>query len=140
MSWPTPLRPFLGFDLPEEGVRVTRLVWRDSIGRFRSHGEDLAGPVGPGPLSPPVREMEGYEQDIENLDSDEREEDAADAVNQHVTPQNRRRTKRLVGDAAEGQWHERDDDDRVEITADRIADCGVASRMTFSARAEAARG
>ena len=52
--------------------------------------------------------------EIDELDADERNDDAAQAVDEQVALQNGERADRFVGDAAQRQRNQRDDDERVE--------------------------
>ena len=54
--------------------------------------------------------MESSDDEIDELDADERNDDAAQAVDEQVALQNRERADRLVGDAAQRQRNQRDDD------------------------------
>ena len=51
---------------------------------------------------------------IDQLDSDKRNDETAEAVDQQVALQNRERAHRFVSDAAQRQRNQRDDDERVE--------------------------
>ena len=79
------------------------------------------------------RQSQRDEEHVEQLYADEGHQYATDSVDEQVAPQYCRCTERLVSDPPEGQRYPSDDDDGVKITAARIADCGVASRMTFKA-------
>ena len=54
------------------------------------------------------------EDHVDQLDPDERYDDAADAVDQHVFAQDGVRAARAVGDASQRERDQRDDDERVE--------------------------
>ena len=51
---------------------------------------------------------------IDEFDADERNDDAAEAVDEQVALQNGERADRLVRHAAQRQRNQRDDDERVE--------------------------
>ena len=54
------------------------------------------------------------DDDVDELDADERGDDAADAVDERVACQQRSGADGPVGDAAEGERDQGDDDERVE--------------------------
>src|SRR5262245_10730220 len=60
------------------------------------------------------RETDRRDHHVDQLDPDERNDDAAESVNQQVATKERRRTDGAVVDAAQRQWDERHDDQRVE--------------------------
>ena len=59
-------------------------------------------------------EMQGGDDEVDDLDADERHDEAAEAVDQKVAAQQRGRADRPVGDALQRQRDQRDDDQRVE--------------------------
>src|ERR1700755_1606598 len=59
-------------------------------------------------------EMQGGDHEVDRLNADERNDDAADAVDQQVAPQQRTGADRPVRDALQGERDQRDDDQRVE--------------------------
>src|SRR6266481_8499689 len=59
-------------------------------------------------------EMQRGDHDVDGLDADERNNHAAEAVDKKVAGQNRGGTDRTVLHAAQRQWNQRDDDQRVE--------------------------
>src|SRR5262249_17883641 len=59
-------------------------------------------------------EVEGGEHEIDRLDADEWNDDAADAIDQQVAPQQRAGADRTITHAFERQRDQRDDDQRVE--------------------------
>ena len=59
-------------------------------------------------------QVERDEREIDQLDPDERRDQAANAVNQHVPLKNLRRADRAVFHAAQRERNQRDDDERVE--------------------------
>src|SRR6478752_7956024 len=59
-------------------------------------------------------QVQGSDNEVDRLDADERNDDAADAVDQQVASQQRTRADRPITDALERQRDERDDDQRVE--------------------------
>ncbi len=59
-------------------------------------------------------EVESSDDEIDELDADKRNDDAAEAVDEQVALQNRERAHRFVGNAAQRQRNQRDDDERVE--------------------------
>lgn len=77
--------------------------------------------------------MQNGHGEIDQLDADEGRDQPAESVNQEIAPQQRGGADRPVFDALQRQRNERDDDEALMITADRIADCGEASFITLSA-------
>src|SRR5215469_11945932 len=61
-----------------------------------------------------LRQADGGDDDVDELDADERHDDAADAIEPEVAPQDRGGTGRPVRDAAQGERDERDNDEGVE--------------------------
>ena len=59
-------------------------------------------------------EVQGGDHEVDGLDADERNDDAAEAVDQQVAPQQRAGADRPIGDALQRQRDQRDDDQRVE--------------------------
>src|SRR5215472_7460952 len=59
-------------------------------------------------------QTDGGDEDVDQLDTDERYDDPADTIEQQVATQDRRRTNRPVGDTAQRQRDQRDNDQRVE--------------------------
>src|SRR5258708_1826846 len=59
-------------------------------------------------------EFQGRDDQINQLDTHERQDDAAQAVNQQVALQNGERADGLICYAAQGQRNERNDNERVE--------------------------
>ena len=59
-------------------------------------------------------QVEGGDDDVDELDADEGGDDAADAVDEQVAAQQRGGGHGPVADAAQGERDERDDDERVE--------------------------
>src|SRR5215475_9381976 len=99
-AWATPVTRS-GYATPVTRVRATRMT---------RAGRNCARMMSP----PPLHEAEGHEDHVHELDSRERDEDAAHAVDPEVAPENGRRAKGTVADAAEGERDERDDDQGVE--------------------------
>lgn len=62
----------------------------------------------------PSGEPERGQQDVDQLDPHEGDDDAAEAVDEEVSPQDGRRAERPVADAVEGERDEGDDDERIE--------------------------
>jgi hypothetical protein len=58
--------------------------------------------------------MEGGDDEVDRFDADERQDEAAQPVNQEIAPQQRRGADRPVGDAPQSQGNQGDDDERVE--------------------------
>jgi len=58
--------------------------------------------------------MQGINGQVDGLDADEGNDDAAQTVDEEVAPQQRGRAHRPVGHALERQRDERDDDERIE--------------------------
>src|ERR1700755_3442969 len=59
-------------------------------------------------------EVQGGDDEVDRLDADERDDDAADAVDEKVTAQQRAGADGAVGDAFQRQRDQRDNDERVE--------------------------
>ena len=59
-------------------------------------------------------EADGGDDEVDQLDADERHDEAAEAVDEQVAAQQRGGADRPVGDAAQRQRDQRDDDQRVE--------------------------
>src|SRR5579883_3354648 len=76
---------------------IIRMAGRISFNMFLSSGK-----------------TDGGDQHVDELDANEGHDDAAEAVDEKIAPQNARRTHRTVGDAAQRQRDERNDDERVE--------------------------
>ena len=78
--------------------------------------------------------MQGDQQHIDQLDADKRHDDAAQPVDQQVSPQQRTGADRAIRDASQGKRNERDDDQRVEndggqdgaLTASPVPSCSSA--------------
>ena len=60
------------------------------------------------------RQADGRDDQVDELDADERGDDAAQAVDQQVAPQQVGGRRGPVGDAAQRQRDQGDDDQRVE--------------------------
>ena len=58
--------------------------------------------------------MERSDDEIDELDADERHDDAAQAIDEQIALQNGQSAHRFVGHAAQRQRDQRDDDERVE--------------------------
>ena len=58
--------------------------------------------------------MERGDDQIDELDADKRNDDAAEAVDEQVALKNGQRAHRFVSDAAQRQRNQRDDNERVE--------------------------
>ena len=58
--------------------------------------------------------MSGVDEEVDQLDADKRDEDAADAVDEEIAAEHGRGADRPVGDAPQRQRDEGDDDERVE--------------------------
>ena len=58
--------------------------------------------------------MERSNDEIDELDADERHDDATEAIDEEIALENCQGAHRLVGDAAQGQRNQRDDDQGVE--------------------------
>src|SRR5262245_61759362 len=61
-----------------------------------------------------LNEFESSDEQVDGLDAKERNEDAAQPVDEQVALENCQRTDRLVGDAAQRQRDQRDDNQRIE--------------------------
>src|ERR1044071_10137637 len=59
-------------------------------------------------------EFQCRDDQIYQLDTQERQDDAAETVNQQVALQNGERADGLICHATQGQWNERNDNERVE--------------------------
>ena len=79
-----------------------------------------------------LNEFEGGDDDVDDFDADERNDDAAQAVDEQVALQNGQRADRLELHAAQRQRNQRDDDERVENDALKIALFGLCRRMMLS--------
>jgi hypothetical protein len=77
---------------------------------------------------------------VDQLDAGKRREDATHAVDQHVPAQDGLRADRSVGDAFSARGISTMMITALKMTADRMADSGVASRMTFSGAAAGTPG
>src|SRR5215467_14219666 len=62
----------------------------------------------------PSSELKRNENEVDRLDADERQHDTADAVDQHISAQDRAGADRPILDAAKRQRNQRRDDERVE--------------------------
>src|SRR5262245_26267364 len=60
------------------------------------------------------RDMQRDHDDVDQLDTDERNDDAAESPDEEVAPQERIGAERLVCDAAEGDRNQQRDDDGIE--------------------------
>src|SRR5579885_1186745 len=60
------------------------------------------------------RQVQRDEDQVDELDANERQDNAAEAVEQQVAPQDRRGAERAILHAAQGQRNQRNDDQRVE--------------------------
>ena len=58
--------------------------------------------------------MERSNDEIDELDADKRHDDAAETIDEEVALEDGQRAHRFVGDAAQRQRNQRDDDERVE--------------------------
>ena len=58
--------------------------------------------------------MQGRNYDIDRLDADEGQDQAAQAIDEEIAPEQRRRADRPISDALQRQGNEGDDDERVE--------------------------
>jgi hypothetical protein len=74
--------------------------------------------------------VQGGDQQVDRLDADERNDDAADAVEQQIAPQQRPGTDRAVAHASGISAMMIS---ALKMMAERIALCGVAKFMTLSA-------
>ena len=70
-------------------------------------------------------EVKRSDDDIDQFDADERNDDAAEAVDQQVALQNGERAHRFVSDAAQRQRNQCDDNERVKNDGaeDRAGGC-----------------
>src|SRR5262249_51378890 len=59
-------------------------------------------------------QMQGIDHEVDCLDADERNDDAADTVDPQIAPQQRGGADRTIGDPFQCQRNERNDDERVE--------------------------
>ena len=73
------------------------------------------------------------DDEIDELDADERHDDAAEAVDEQVAPQQRRGADRPIGHALQASGIRATMISALKITADRMALFGVVSCMTLSA-------
>src|SRR5262249_32109312 len=88
--------------IDQSGDQRQRDHQHDGRSDFLDHGEFSSGKV------------QGRDREVDGLDADERNDDAAYAVDQQVTAQQRPGADRAVGDALQRQRDQRDDDQRVE--------------------------
>ena len=77
--------------------------------------------------------MQGRDDEVDGLDADEGDDDAAEAVDQQVAAQQRPGADRAVGDALQCQRDQRDDDQRVEDDRRQDGALRVARPMMLSA-------
>src|SRR5580698_7041570 len=61
-----------------------------------------------------LNQMEGVDDQVDDLDADERRDDAAEAVDQEIAAEQRGRSNGAEAHTTKCQWHQRDDDERVE--------------------------
>src|SRR5213075_2031566 len=54
------------------------------------------------------------QQEVDGLDADERDDHAAQTVQQEIAPQDAPRAERAILNALQREWNQRDDDQRVE--------------------------
>src|SRR5215472_1196288 len=73
------------------------------------------------------RKADGGHEHVDELDADERDDNAAKAVDQKIAPQDAGGTHWTIGHAPQCQRNERDDDERVED--DRREDGALRSRQ-----------
>ncbi|HMS62281.1 MAG TPA: hypothetical protein PKD63_08370, partial [Solirubrobacteraceae bacterium] len=69
--------------------------------------------TGDAALTPP-RPQEPGDDEVHELDAEERDHQPAEAVDEHVAPQQRRGADGLVGHASQGERHEQGDDQGIE--------------------------
>src|ERR1700720_4507626 len=74
----------------------------------------IAGRISRNMVATPSGETQGIDHEVDGLDADKRDDDAADAVDQQVALQQGPGADRTVGDALQGELNERDDDQRIE--------------------------
>src|SRR5262245_44578887 len=96
-SWPRPVRS-RGYAIPVS-TSVTAVA-RRAMRRTRAMGTSLD-------------QVADLEDEVDELDADERRDQAPEAVDEQRAPQERRRPERPVAHAAQRQRDEQDDDDRV---------------------------
>ena len=73
------------------------------------------------------------DEEVDRLDADERHDHTADAVDQQVVAQHGRGTERLVATPRIASGISATMTSALKMTAESIADCGVARRMMLSA-------
>ena len=61
-----------------------------------------------------LSEVKGGDDDVDRLDADEGQDQAAQAIDEEIAPEQRRRADRPISDALQRQGNEGDDDERVE--------------------------
>ena len=69
--------------------------------------------------------MQRDQDQIDNLDAHKRYQDAAKAIDEQVVAQQHVGGLGFVFDAFQSQRDQRDDDEALKMTADRIAECAV---------------
>src|SRR5208282_2556425 len=82
---------------------------------------------------PALYQLDAGDEHVNQLDADERDHQSTKSVNQQVLPQQRFGAHRLVRNPSQRQRNQATMMSALKITAESIADCGVCSRMTFSA-------
>ena len=97
-------------DVPAFGLRLPALL-QHPVGLAYAGGHAEQDPVAATPIHAPKQVV--HDQ-VDQLDPDEGQDHAAEAVDQQVAPQKRRRADRAILDAAQGERDERRDDQRVE--------------------------
>src|SRR5450432_4657330 len=65
-------------------------------------------------IARPLDEVQGNEEEIDDLDAHERHDETAESVDQQVPAENHGRRRGAILDAAQRERNERDDDERVE--------------------------
>ena len=65
-------------------------------------------------VSSSLGEVQGGDQDVDHLDADKGNDDAAEPIDQQIAPEQRTRADGPIGDALQGKRNERDDDQRIE--------------------------
>src|ERR1700745_2692254 len=74
----------------------------------------MAGRISRNMTRSPSGEMQGRNDNVDGLDADERDDDAADAVDPKIAAEQRAGADRAITHPFEGQWDERDNDQRIE--------------------------
>src|SRR5581483_379016 len=98
-TWPIPVTTS-GHTIPVMAIRRRK---RTTAGRTIEFMSGL-----------PSDEVREHQCEIDQLDTQEGDDDSPQSVDQKVAPQQHRRSERAVLDALQSEWDQYDDDERVE--------------------------